>query len=88
MKGLPVKIVQGEGYVPTSVEEATHLTIHIPGPSGKITFPVIRKGTREGTGCWSWNGSTDAPTLRPSVLIKGHTVSFDDSGKDIWAEFR
>jgi hypothetical protein len=33
---------------------------------------VITHGTREGTGCWTWNGSIDAPTLRPSVLTTGH----------------
>ncbi len=28
---------------------------------------MILKGQRAGTGCWSWNGSVDRPTLRPSV---------------------
>ena len=26
--------------------------------------------TRAGTSCWTWNGSVDAPTLRPSVLTQ------------------
>ncbi|RYD61732.1 MAG: hypothetical protein EOP84_35380 [Verrucomicrobiaceae bacterium] len=25
-------------------------------------------GTREGTGNWTWNGDTEKPTLKPSVL--------------------
>ena len=72
MKAKPVKIVQGEGYVPCALEEATHVTLNIPGPTGLLTLPVIFRGTREGTGCWTWNGSTDAPTLKPSVLTTGH----------------
>lgn len=72
MKAQPVKLIYGEGYELCSVEEATHITINIPGPTGHLTLPVIRRGTREGTGCWSWNGSTDSPTLRPSVKTTGH----------------
>lgn len=71
MKAKPVRIQHGNGYVECSVEEATHVTLNIPGPTGKLTLPVIRRGTRGGTGNWTWNGSTDAPTLRPSVLTEG-----------------
>lgn len=66
MKALPVRLTP-EGYVACSVEEATHVTLNLPGPTGRLTLPVILKGTREGTKCWSWNGSTEKPTLRPSV---------------------
>ena len=31
-------------------------------------IPVILKGTRKGTKCWSWNGDIDKPTLKPSIL--------------------
>ena len=68
----PVRVVYGQGYQPCAVENATHVTLNIPGPTGRLTLPVIRKGTRDGTGCWTWNGSTAAPTLRPSVLTEGH----------------
>ncbi|MDR6767741.1 hypothetical protein J2W88_003022 [Acidovorax delafieldii] len=64
----PVRLGYGQGYEPCAVEEATHLTLNIPGPTGQLTLPVMLKGRREGTGCWTWNGSIDAPTLRPSVL--------------------
>lgn len=67
MKALPVKLVPVTGYVPCEASEATHVTLNIPGPTGRLTPPVIQGGTREGTGCWTWNGSTEAPTLRPSV---------------------
>ena len=72
MKALPVKFIYGQGYEPCGADEATHLTLNIPGPTGVLTLPVIQSGTRDGTGCWTWNGSTDAPTLRPSVLTEGH----------------
>lgn len=71
MKAKPVKLIYGEGYVDVPVEEATHLTLNFPGPTGLLTLPVIRSGTRSGTGCWTWNGSVDKPTLRPSVLTQG-----------------
>jgi len=36
-----------------------------------LTLPVVHGNTtRAGTGAWTWNGSTDAPTLRPSVLTQ------------------
>jgi len=71
MKAMPVKLIYGQGYEPCAVDDATHVTLNIPGPTGLLTLPVILSGTRAGTGCWSWNGSTDTPTLRPSVLTTG-----------------
>lgn len=71
MKAKPVKLVYGEGYVPAAIEEATHVTLNFPGPTGLLTLPVICSGTRSGTGCWSWNGNVDKPTLRPSVAHSG-----------------
>lgn len=70
MKAKPLKILVGR-YVPCPVEEATHVKIHFPGPSGELVLPVIRHGTRDGTPNWTWNGSTDKPTLRPSVRTQG-----------------
>jgi len=70
MKGRPQKIVPGEGYVNCLPEEATHLTIRIPGPSSLTTVPVQIKGKRAGTGNWTWNGSTEAPDLKPSLLTR------------------
>lgn len=67
MKAKPFKLVQGEGYIPSTVEDCTHVKLNIPGITGVIHLPVILKGTRDGTGCWSWNGDVDTPTLRPSV---------------------
>jgi len=75
MKAKPKKLVHGQGYIDCSVEEATHIELNIPGPSGQRHIPVILRGKREGTGCWTWNGSTEAPTLRPSVLTTGMSPS-------------
>lgn len=68
MKAKPVKLVEGEGYVDCQADEATYLTLKFPGPVGLLTLPVVTKGTRNGTGCWTWNGDTNKPTLRPSIL--------------------
>lgn len=70
MKAKPVRIEKGLGYVQCAIEDATHVSLRLPGPTGLLTLPVIRSGTRDGTGCWTWNGSTEAPTLRPSVLTQ------------------
>jgi hypothetical protein len=71
MKAKPVKLVHGEGYVDATVTEATHVELKFPGPAGTLHLPVILKGTRDGTNCWTWNGDTEKPTLRPSVLTEG-----------------
>jgi len=72
MKAKPVKLVPGDGYFECSKEEATHITIKISGPTGVLTLPVILKGSRANSGCWTWNGDTEKPTLRPSVLTESH----------------
>lgn len=76
MKARAVKLVYGVGYIPCAVEEATHVKIRIPGPTGHLHLPMITSGTRAGTDCWSWNGSEDSPTLRPSIL----STSRDEDG--------
>lgn len=77
MKAKPVRLTPRDGYVQCPIDEATHVSLRIPGPTGLLTLPVIRSGTRNGTGCWTWNGSTEAPTLRPSVLSEGYSILTD-----------
>lgn len=72
MKAKPVKLIYGEGYIDCPKEEATHITLNIPGPTGRLTLPVITSGQRKDTGFWTWNGSTESPTIRPSVLTTNH----------------
>lgn len=71
MKAKPVRLEHGIGFVECAPREATHVTLRIPGPTGRITLPVVQgNATRAGTGCWTWNGSTESPTLRPSVMTQ------------------
>jgi hypothetical protein len=66
MKAIPVR-AGDNAWVSCPIEEATHVQIYIPGPTGKLALPFVLKGKREGTGCWTWNGDTEKPTLKPSV---------------------
>lgn len=59
---------EGNAYVPCPAEEAEVIAIRTPGPLENRHIPVILKGKRQGTGCWTWNGDIEKPTLRPSVL--------------------
>ena len=34
MKALPVKLIYGQGYEPCAIEDATHVTLNMPGPTG------------------------------------------------------
>lgn len=76
MKAVPVTIVEGIGPVQSSVEECSHVMIHIPSRTYPEVFPVILRGSRSGTGCWTWNGDTESPTIRPSVLTQNHSGTF------------
>ena len=76
MKAAPVKIVKGIGPVSCEVSECTHVLIHIPSRTFPECFPVILSGKRAGTGSWTWNGDTEKPTIRPSVLTRNHDETF------------
>ncbi len=87
MKAKAVKLIYGKGYVHCEKEDATHITINIPGPTGLLTLPVITKGSRKDKFCWSWNGCLEKPTLKPSVLTNGHNFrchSWITDGKAIF----
>jgi hypothetical protein len=71
MKSIPLKSFCGN-LVQCEPDEATHLKIRIPGPTGELSIPVMIKGDRAGTGNWTWNGSVETPTLKPSLLTQGH----------------
>lgn len=69
MKAQPLRIsTDSTGYEKCEVNEASHLLFNIPGPISTRILPIILKGTRAGTGCWSWNGDTEKPTVKPSIL--------------------
>ena len=85
MKAYPTRN-NGE---PCEPKDATHVKIHIPGATGKLTLPVMLRGTREGTGNWTWNGDTEKPTLKPSVLVtRGHFVQGFNAAEDFcWCSY-
>lgn len=72
MKVQPLRLIGGN-YQPCLPAEATHLKLKFPvafAPMRERILPVQISGPRDGTPNWSWNGSVDAPTLRPSVLTR------------------
>jgi hypothetical protein len=71
MKAQPLKYQPDGSMVFCSPDEATHIWIITPGPFRNHFIPVQTRGTREGTGNWTWNGDTEKPTLRPSLLVTG-----------------
>lgn len=85
MKARPLILTEGVGYSECAAEDATHVELNFPGPIPTRIIPVILKGSRRGTHCWSWNGSILNPTLKPSILSKagkGHVChSFVNDGK-------
>ena len=72
MKAQPLKLEAGQ-YAPCEPAAATHLRLRLPGPIPTRILPVMIGGTRAGTPNWTWNGSVEAPTVRPSVLSKDGT---------------
>lgn len=68
MKAIPLRFDGNSTYSPCSPAEATHLHMSSPGPIETIMLPVQIKGTRAGTGNWTWNGDVERPTIKPSVL--------------------
>lgn len=74
MKVKPLILDMDRGmYIPCQPCEATHLRLCLPGPIQNRILPVMVGGSRAGTSCWTWNGSVDSPTLRPSVLTRDGT---------------
>lgn len=73
MKAKPFKRGETEKgqtiFRPCEPSEATHVKIRTPGPWPTRMLPVVQGNTdRRGTPCWTWNGDTIAPTLKPSIL--------------------
>lgn len=87
MKAKPI-IFDNNAYVEVEPSRATHLKLNLPGPSGVMLLPVMIKGTREGTGKWTWNGDTENPTLKPSVLVQsGHFDPGFKQGDPCWCSY-
>ena len=69
MKAKPYRMIDGV-YHPCEPAEATYVELHMPGPLPTRMIPVQIRGTRAGTGNWTWNGDTGNPTLRPSISTR------------------
>ena len=82
MKAKPVRIADGV-QIPCEPSEATHIHLHLPGPLPNRMLPVMIGGTRRGTPNWTWNGSVDRPTVKPSILTKGT----DENGDHVCHSF-
>lgn len=67
MKAIPMKRIDG-AYVPCENFEATHLRFRFHNEDWDRILPVQISGSRAGTENWSWNGDTEKPTVKPSIL--------------------
>jgi hypothetical protein len=76
MKAQPLRRTES-GYDDCQPSEATHIRLHLPGPFPNRILPVMIGGTRAGTPNWTWNGSVDLPTVKPSVLTRGSDKNGD-----------
>jgi hypothetical protein len=55
-----------------NINGTDYLTFKVTEEIGLMQLPVIIKGTREGTNCWTWNGDLEKPTLKPSIRTSYH----------------
>ena len=82
MKAKPLKVHPngiGYGYLQCETEEETHIELNLPCPLNDRIIPVIISGSRDQYSgiVWSWNGDTERPTLKPSLLTNGGVYSED-----------
>lgn len=72
MKAKPVKLINQQ-WVHVEILEATHVHLKFPLEFKYLQdryIPIQLSGTRSDTGNWSWNGDTENPTLKPSILMQ------------------
>jgi hypothetical protein len=77
MKALPLKFEDG-AYSRCEPGEATHVALQMPGPLPRRILPVITRGSRRQSPCWTWNGDVEAPTLKPSIRTRGRRDVTDE----------
>ena len=77
MKAKPFKFDGVSTYTPCEPKEATHISLRLPCDCYALMLPVlVGNQTRFGTPNWNWNGDTEKPTVRPSVLTRGGELGF------------
>lgn len=72
MKAKPVKLISHQ-WAEVPIDEATHVHLKFPLEFKYLQdryIPVQLSGSRENTNNWSWNGDTESPTLKPSILTE------------------
>lgn len=72
MKAKPVKLINQQ-WVQVPIEEATHVELLFPLEEPALQkryLPIQLSGSRADTNNWSWNGDTERPTVKPSILIQ------------------
>lgn len=52
------------------IEGRQFLRFKPPGYEDYLELPVITSGSRDINNAWTWNGSLDKPTLKPSIKTK------------------
>jgi len=71
VKAKPMKQTP-TGQIECKSHEATHVWLCMPGPFSHRVLPVVHGNTtRKGTHCWTWNGDTEKPTVKPSIITRG-----------------
>jgi hypothetical protein len=80
MKAQPLTLRNGE-YIECPASRALFVRLKLPvsfSPLRERILPVQTSGKRDGTPNWTWNGDTENPTLRPSILT--HWQAGDGNG--------
>ena len=67
MRARPIKRVDME-WVTCTIKEATHIELRFHGPIELRQLPIVlSQDDYRPFETWLWNGSTDNPTLTPSI---------------------
>lgn len=78
MKAKPLRKNPDTSLTPCEPAEATHVWLNLPGPLGDRLLRVILHGSRSEHAeqpVWTWNGDTERPTLKPSLLSRTPEVT-------------
>lgn len=70
MKAIPL-MFDDRGYKHCEASQATHIRLCLPGPMPNRILPIRKHDSVRPS--WEWNGSTESPTVRPSVLTTDGT---------------
>lgn len=66
-----------------NVNGIDYLTFTPDGLNALSSIPVITKGNRDELNAWTWNGSLETPTVKPSV----RTIYANESGEQVMIHY-